>query len=190
MKLFFKNSLWYHRGMRQFWIFLLFATLILTYPASVYAQEEIITDVPENLLGIDGEIFQSLSREMQEELLKETEQVSNACLTKTIYRQLHDCNCLAGKFLDERLLRGPEEDQRKILDDLKSTCPNMENTAAFAYNNCIETNKIGRTRDLEGYCKCFANNLAIAYADQPYPHIEYFSQLSIGAYRKCDQYVD
>ena len=136
--------------------------------------------------GVDSPIFRALPPDVQKQILDETEQVQRDCEVKAFYAKWHDCRCIAAKFLDERLERGPDADQAMMLVELGSKCVDEAGVAGYSYNECMNIGgNSSNPVDNDNYCTCYANKMAAIYRDNPATTISDITHLSIAAYGQC-----
>ena len=129
------------------------------------------------------EIFPQLPVEIQEEILAESEQVFKECEYEKGYARYRDCRCLAVKFMDERTIRGPEEDKLKIWYSVQDECKFEEGIAGESFRQCMSTNAKSDMKKVEQYCNCFANSIAKLYKESESTQGYYFMRnISVKAY--------
>ena len=157
---------------------------------SLYVPQEVLPraeiPAPESLApALPEEIFQSLPKDMQEELLAEAERYYNTCLNSGTYASYHDCRCLGGKYLDKRLELGPKADEYTVSSKIESECVDKVSIAGFSYEKCTRMFVYAHLSNLKQFCACFANKVAEMYAKDPGPNLDYMSELELQASREC-----
>lgn len=130
-------------------------------------------------------VFLDLSREMQDELLAESQKFNDECQTKTTYAQKHDCACLSVHFLNERLKFGPDKPYDTINMDIMSDCVDKPATAGYAFNKCMSLYSGMFPGDLKSLCECYARRFTQSYAAKPSPNADYEMNLGINALGDC-----
>lgn len=135
--------------------------------------------------AVQNDLFDSLSPDLQAILLEEMDVVYEECSQTKWYSVLHDCRCLSVKYLDERLIQGPEFTRTQIMADIAEQCVNTESIAGNAYQDCLEMNTVTSLKDVESYCECYANELATRYTRKPFAHRDYFMRLGADAHSAC-----
>lgn len=130
-------------------------------------------------------LLNALPPKLRQELLDEAEKYYNTCTQSGNFSNYHDCRCLAVKYLDKRLELGPEVDEYTLTSKIQSECPNKPGIAGFSYQKCKQLFIYSRVANLEEFCVCFANKVADLYAQNPYPHLNYQSEVDLQAMQAC-----
>lgn len=103
-------------------------------------------------------------KDVTDEQLKEAHGVYLTCKDNARMSRYHDCECLAGSFLDLRLQEGPFPKQDHLLFKLKATCKNIVESIGVMYTDCIQdvsNDQYGFER--KDYCECYARKWADGY---------------------------
>ena len=128
----------------------------------------------------------------EEEMDEEAQYVYEMCNLNSIRSTYFNCECIAGAFRQEREKQGPYLPQNIILNGLFSDnergCTNTVTIAGNAYEKCMYSSKIFRSREKnnEEYCKCVANTTARRFAKNPHLSGESLEELSVDAMMDCD----
>lgn len=133
-------------------------------------------------------VFDSLPPDMQEELLKETDYARSLCNANTIFATYQDCDCIAVKFLDNRLSRGPGKHTYTILNEVATECVNQPAIAGNEYKTCLERMSTYDPKyavRIDEMCACTGKEVAKNYADSPGNSLRYQSRLTVAAQKKC-----
>lgn len=103
--------------------------------------------------------------EIPEEVIEEAEQIEQRCTDSSTMSVYYDCECWAMRFLEQRLIRGPEVSQNSVMMDIGTECPNTPAIAGYAYNTCIHQgiSTFPSGQDPEEYCECVGNSYAKLY---------------------------
>lgn len=124
-----------------------------------YAQDSSvwIPRTPEKKEYSPNKIFKDLPPEIQEDLLEEAETVYKKCQEIAAPGdQLLDCGCISIKFLDKRILDGPDVPREYLVQSLDTKeCKSIENIAARLYSFC--TQSYYWMSGYEDMCQCAAN---------------------------------
>lgn len=139
----------------------------------------------QDLMGTESEIFQSLSPEIQKEVLDEAQSVYDNCKGNYMYSRLHDCRCLSVFFLDQRLREGPEKYRNLIIDDIVKVCPNTPELAGLVYGRCTGSTRYQKLKNTDEYCSCVANQTARLYKERPIPKHSYVAVISAESHILC-----
>lgn len=97
--------------------------------------------------------------------LDEAEKIYQTCKKDGVQSTRRDCECLAAKFLDERIERGPMVNQDVIFISLRGECKNMVEHTGYEYQQCM-INPIGVpfvTVVKKDFCECYARKWAQLY---------------------------
>lgn len=146
----------------------------------------------ESLPQSGNPVFESLLPEIQDEILAESEMVQQNCERDANYAFFHDCECIAIRFIQERLERGPEAHWLNIRNGIRSQCVNVPGIAGHSFDYCMNT--LGPlssgTRNLpddqlEEHCRCFARTMARNYDSAPNPNYRYISHMRVNSMRQC-----
>lgn len=98
------------------------------------------------------------AQKITEQQKQEAQGVYDSCMIDRAMQRNTDCECLAAKFLDLRLKRGPMADRDiLILNITQHGCRNVVETTGLAYGICMQ----GSSFDYNGirpkdYCECYA----------------------------------
>ena len=133
-------------------------------------------------------VFDSLPPDMQEELLKETDYARNLCNANSIFATYQDCDCIAVKFLDNRLSQGPGKHTYTVLNQVSGECVNQPAIAGYHYKTCLqrmETQDPKYAVAIDEMCACTGKEVAKAYAYRPSNSLRYQTRLAVAAQKKC-----
>jgi hypothetical protein len=138
------------------------------------------------------QVFSSLSPDLQNQLLDESQSVHDECSKKLDYPYFHDCQCIASTFLEARLKRGPDVNRYSILNDIGSKCVNKPGIAGHSYDECInrlsflapQTRQL-TDKEIEPFCRCFARTMALRYAAAPNPNYDYIANMHSNVLNEC-----
>lgn len=155
--------------------------LVIAFALPVHAQSEptatgetpgeVVITAPETQMtdeetesAILNRIYQQLPLEDQERLIEETYQVEAYCNQKGLFSHLHDCQCVAAEFFEERI-RQPELHLNiiSLADNVADRCPNIPGVAGYAYNDCTSNFRNIIKSRLDDFCTCYANVYANVY---------------------------
>lgn len=122
--------------------------------------------------------------DIPEEVLAEMARVESDCSQNFFYSSFHDCRCIAVKFVDERMKRGPDVAHTTILTAVTNECPNIPGAAGYIYASCSQymdwTNPVE-----DSYCRCTANRVAEKYGKAPRMNTRYIQRLRRDAMVEC-----
>lgn len=138
----------------------------------------------EEIWGTESDVFKALPEDLKEIILDEVQTVYNNCLRKDMYSKLHDCRCVSIYFLDRRLRDGPHTDRNIMLEKVGAVCPNPVETAGYIYQECVPMKKL-TFKNVDEYCGCVANEVAVRYGKNPAPLLSYITHLKTEAHVKC-----
>lgn len=135
-----------------------------------------------------GYVFEQLPRDMQDELLAEMDQIHGICAANKSYSAYYDCDCIGVKFLDRRLMRGPQIGSTNLMFDVSKECVNSTSIAGHEFQRCLQRmHYLGDKMKERIYemCECASNKYALAYAETPAMSIRYQMRMIVGAQRQC-----
>lgn len=112
---------------------------------------------------------QTDAREKMEEIpqayLDEAQEFYDSCGSDLVYGTHYDCECLASKYLDERIEEGRFADSSLLKLNIAEQCPSEEKAAAFMYERCSKRGYMAPGRfEIEDYCSCLGNEYARLYS--------------------------
>ena len=88
------------------------------------------------------------------------------CQLQPTYYQYYDCECLAARFLDQRILVGPDAERTSIMMEIEDHCQDATQAAGQQYQTCLgNTLLLPSNNDPELYCQCYANKFAEIFED-------------------------
>lgn len=150
------------------------------------AQQNATSDPDANVPNLQA-VFDQLPKDMQDELLKEMDQVHLNCSRNELFSAYQDCDCMATKYLDARLLGGPELNMVDLMNDIGKECPNTPAIAGKMFDECnMLPNVYALTdKEREEFCTCFANKVANDYTRRPINSYHYHISLRRGAMKSC-----
>ena len=138
--------------------FLLFALLIFTAPAFSQGQD---SDYASDHAPNSKEKPDKGYTEIPDEYLDEAQNFFLYCENKTLLREYHDCECLASRYLDQRIKRGGTADRSHIMLSIRNTCHEASEAAGAEYNSCMgSTTSIPIKVEPKVFCECYANTYA------------------------------
>jgi len=102
-----------------------------------------------------------------EQQMQEAEAVYQLCEANKDLRNATDCECLAAKFLDFRIKRGPMPSQNALLIEItQKYCRNVVETTGIEYERCMRGSGFSynniRPKD---YCECYAKAWGALFED-------------------------
>lgn len=99
------------------------------------------------------------------EYLEEAEAFNTRCQTISAYATHRDCDCLAAKYLDERIKQGPLVDGSLLELNISKSCMNKDAAAGYSYKTCMSQSvSFPSGQNPENYCECVANAYANIFA--------------------------
>lgn len=123
-----------------------------------------------------------------QEVIDEGEQIHAQCMNNFAMRTYHDCDCIAGKFIDDRMRLGPLEHSDSILAKYQGSCKNSTELAGYQYTKCMDQEELMVPREFKPkyYCECYGSEFAKANEEQfEQPHAYTESILMNTAARNC-----
>lgn len=169
-------------------IWVILAALILILTLATGAQAQISKTTPPDFPSMQH-VFETLSPAMQEELLAEVDTARALCMQHPIFSIYQDCECIGVKFLDARLVIGPEQSLNNVLNIVSRQCTNTPAIAGYQHKLCMERMGVYvflKPEDMEEFCACIGNQVAEGYARAPANSILYKKNLTVAAHQKCD----
>lgn len=118
-------------------------------------------------------------------ILDETAEIEMNCRNNYLQSSFHDCECLAVKFLDARLLSDPEQNKDRVLQSVTSQCADETKIAGFIYTGCIGFMRFTNPDSAESFCGCASNQVAVNYTRNPLMSLRYIENLRRNAYNTC-----
>ena len=153
-------------------------------PADIAEEpEEAVEDAATSAIG--NPIFDQLPPEIQQEILEEAEMVHGLCSGRYTYSRFYDCDCVAAKFVDARIERGPGKGPTYLAEEVAIECPNQPGIAGFAWDQCqsiAENMPYGRNE----YCTCFAKQYVTEYMERPVLKTPWLKSVMSKSLYKCD----
>lgn len=110
-----------------------------------------------------------------------------------LYASFHDCQCLAGKFVEARL-RNPGQPGDEIGFEIRKECVNPQGIITYMYDYCFkDVSRMSLLQKMKGaterqwatYCRCFADTVARTYASAPDPSYSYIETIGGDAFAAC-----
>lgn len=174
-------------------------------PPEYWWQQELAEMHAEETRFADGQIFSQLSGEHLQRLQDEAVQVFAYCKEQNLFSALHDCGCIAERFVDERLVPEDEDqpengfggmtldlpgsstprDITSIANDVAEHCPNKAGAANYAFNKCVGQYSFRLGTATEPFCVCYAEKYAEGYMREPRAHISHLTGIGSGALQAC-----
>lgn len=131
------------------------------------------------------DIFWTLPKDVQDQILAETYDVHNQCKKYELYMKFHDCDCLGSRFFDERVFT-PEATRDQISNKITSDCVSTASIAGYAYEECVSRSiRMLNVDKLDEFCTCYSNMYADEYKLSPYPDYTNLRQVGIRSNRAC-----
>lgn len=127
-------------------------------------------------------------KKVKDEYIEEAQRFFEQCGQDYTLKQYYDCECLAVKYLDDRIASGPDKNSQNILMSIRGYCHDATIAAGETYSSCMTDGTIfppGQTA--EQYCTCFANTFAKLFNESgriPSSRTSVFLQTQ--AHIKCD----
>lgn len=130
-----------------------------------------------------------------EEMEMEANDVRRLCEANASQKNLFNCECLAGAFLQQREKYGPTMRQSQIFTDITlknpvKSCANAVMVAGNSYTNCLEQTAslrpLAKSADNEEYCVCVSNKVAKEFEQYPAMSPSYVRELNYNALLHCD----
>lgn len=118
-------------------------------------------------------------------LMAEVMDIKNNCDASGLYATYHDCNCIAVKFLDERLKSDPDTPKERVKKIVENRCPNTPAIAGFMYTSCVSFRKRDDPEGYVSFCTCAANEVAKRYSEHPDMNLRYIRRLKKEAFVSC-----
>lgn len=143
-------------------------------------------------LNQDGEeinyrkIFDKLPPDIQKSLEDEAQGQFSLCNSDPLYSRTYDCRCMAVKYLDERIKRGPETSNAVIRRAVQLQCVDVASLAGLQYQNCQDSYGYFLKWKADEFCKCYANSVAKYFAKNPSNKTDYLPSLGVSAAQECD----
>lgn len=130
-------------------------------------------------------------KKIKDEYLEEAQRFFEQCETDYNLSQYYNCECLAVRYLDERV-EFPRKNEQSILLSIRNSCHDATNAAGETYNSCMTNGTIFPPGvDPEAYCKCFASNYATLFEKAGRsPSSKTFTYLQSQAHKMCKRPVN
>lgn len=108
--------------------------------------------------------------EVTDKQLEETFAVFEDCNADVRKKNKVDCECLASKFLEERIKQGPVSSRGSIEAELTDKCRNVVEQTGFEYSKCMMHPFVMKV-DIEpkDFCECYARRWADLYQNYKGP---------------------
>lgn len=110
-----------------------------------------------------GKVPYKSYKDVPDEALADAENFFNFCDSQPRYREHYDCRCMAARYLDERIIAGPDVSRTQIMISLNGECINVPGAAGHAYNFCLKYGQrnYDGSMDPNEYCECVGRNYTI-----------------------------
>lgn len=131
-----------------------------------------------------SEIFSLLPDDIKQEIIDEAAQVQRLCERNSREAMFYDCECIASRFIDGRVIRGPDIAQSSITSEIKPDCVNVAGVAGYAYRQCNSMRAYGASRP-EEVCNCYGNYVAYKFQAAPIATFSFFNNYSTEAIISC-----
>lgn len=105
-------------------------------------------------------------REPTEAEIKEGLEIYNACTRNQVLRTTFNCECVAVDFLESRIVRGAQADQRTLSIQSRKNCVDTAQVAGTYYKRCLDW-AVSLRNDYEQFCSCYGNEYALTFAKDP-----------------------
>lgn len=116
-------------------------------------------DGPVQTLGDPGDLS-----EVPDEYIDEAIAFNEECQGSLNLSSNYDCDCLASRYLDERIKGEDKVNRSSILLKIEKECKSAVNAAGANYQKCLSTAVLMPvSMDVEKYCSCFASTYAKIY---------------------------
>lgn len=135
---------------------------------------------------IRNEIYNKLPPEDQERMLEETAKVYEYCTRNGVYSSYFDCDCVAARFFDERLLYPGKPNIIYMADQVAKECPNIPGVAGYAYTECMGSHVANMKLGQKEFCECYANRYAEIYKEDPRAFRPHMARVGTAAILQCD----
>ena len=168
------------------WFQAVFATLLI-FGLPDLAQAEI--EIPLTSLPA---VFHQLPPAIQRNLLKEAEVAGEDCADNMVLSVYQDCTCRAVKFVEARLVEGPDISINTLQNKISTSCPNPKAITAHQARQCVELMNAAASYDpdeLNTFCGCLGETVARMYTDEPSNNSRYFTELYTEAGTECGRDV-
>jgi hypothetical protein len=160
-----------------------------------------------------NEQFKQLPADRQAQLSEQAQTVYRYCKGREPFRDLHDCSCVADRFVDARmkqpadkapdpgcaagdqscLQRAKQEREQwdktasiTLADREAHQCPSKAGVANFAHRQCIAAYGRRMTQDdLKSFCMCYADTSAAKYMKEPVAHFNTLTGVGAAAIQEC-----
>ncbi len=130
-------------------------------------------------------VLQGLSERDKTLIIDETVRVNSNCQSRGLYAMFYDCNCLAGRFFEERVLY-PEQSGDLLVGKIQNECVSDAGVAGYSYEQCVGSmNYIISRETLGDYCTCYANKMADLYTNNPNSNYDWIRYLGEQAMQVC-----
>lgn len=170
-------------------ILILFLIVAAVQPKTGFAQDDFLLGAPRKdnpKSSAAEEVYRQLPPDEQLRLLDEMEFIYAECQKKKMFSGLHDCQCVAMAFLDERILNyDPLRTPASVANGVARQCPSEENAAGYAFTECQRTYRSQMPKGLEPFCTCYANTFARLYIKNPEAHISNLTGIGSSALLTC-----
>lgn len=152
----------------RFFLGLLICFFVLT-PA--FAQDAIVTPnavQPIAPSAAPDTASDAISPQVMEAFIEEAKVFQHYCSIKPNFRRYYDCECLAARFLDERITLGEEAQRGSIMMRIQGTCKDASEASAKQFRSCLGNSLLLPSDiDPEVYCTCYANVFAKSFESRP-----------------------
>ncbi len=181
-------------------LILIISTFLVAFPFNAGAQDGggVRSSPEESLLSPDlpkGQIGRDKAESRQKpkvkiedispQYLEEMELIFQECTQSDLLSTYYDCQCQAMRFLDERILAGPEVYYGHIRNNLRKECLNLPGIAGMSLGVCNEQMQAQNFKNYDKLCECFANTVARNFAKRPYLESRNIISLQRDAYVSC-----
>ncbi|MCB9989786.1 MAG: hypothetical protein H6867_00210 [Rhodospirillales bacterium] len=176
--------------------FTLTALLLSALPGAARAQDYNPYIAPEQQAQDMGskkadDVYNRLPPDIQAELMAEAEFVHNFCETQDMFSSLHDCRCVAAKFLDRRILDyNPLVDPLSLADQVAEECPNEAGAAGYGYKQCTGLYGWQMPYGLEEFCGCYGRHFAKLYMENPGSYMPKLTGIGSASALKCAKEIE
>ena len=137
------------------------------------------------------EVYAQLPPDIQKMLIEETDFVHTYCQGQDMFASFHDCECVAAKFLDRRVLDyDPGLDPVTIADRVADQCPNAPGVAGYGYNQCVGLYGWQMPVGLESFCTCYGNSFSELYMKDPRSVIPNITGIGSASLLRCSEKIE
>ena len=132
-----------------------------------------------------SEIFGSLPKDIQDEIIHESEVIYKDCENSELFNRMHDCECMAAKVMEERILNGPDRKTFSLKAKVQKSCIDVPAIAGYGFDRCQKQVRDYEPEIHDELCSCYANQLAKSYEKNSRSTLSYLARLGANAMVSC-----